>query len=191
MDNVTRQLEESKHIDNAIIEIDKHILQILIASMTVAVTLLSAIGGLAIGKEGVNVSIIHAYAALTPNLLIIPSFYLMLSQRIDMMRLGAYRRVFFEEQYKFDGWETRLGRLRIIEIKESNDPVPLIFWAIFFSSMSLFDYVILKCGAASFHLMVPLVPSLFIIYPHYQWRRVVTIDLPRYVELWREVAKGN
>lgn len=188
MDKATRKLEEFKHISSAILEIDKRILQILTASTAVAVALLSAIAGLALGKEGVTVTVIHAYAALAPNLLMIPSFHLMLSQRIDMMRLGSYRRVFFEEQDKLEGWETRLERFRALKKMESNDPVPYIVWTIFIASGALFIFGVFKSGAMLCHLLGLILPAVLIVWPHYKWSHVVSVELPRQVKLWRKVA---
>lgn len=193
MDEETHQLEEFKHIGSAILEIDKRILQILTASTAVAAVLLSAIGGFLFGRGGRTVSVIHAYAALAPNLLTVPAFYLILSQRIDMMRLGSYRLVFFEEKSKFEGWETRLQIFRKLEkeeSKESNDPVPWIFWGVFWVSALLFFYAVFRSGVTCWHwhLWWLAVPAVFIGWAHYKWRHVVCEDLRRHVELWRKVA---
>ena len=189
MDEATHQLEEFKHIGNAILEVDKRILQILMASTAIGVTLLSAIGGFYFGKQGETISVIHAYGALAPNLIIVPAFYLILAQRIDMMRLGSYRFVFFEEQNNFQGWETRLKKLREQqnEKDESHDPLPWIFWTVFLASAALFCYAVSKSCAPFWHILALALPIAFILWAHIKWNRVVDVNLHEHIKLWRGV----
>lgn len=147
--------------------------------------------GLVLGKGEAKVNVILAYAALAPNLLVIPSFYLMLSQRRDMMRMGSYRRVFLEEQDRIEGWETRLEKFRVLVNKEANDPVPWIIWAVFAASAALFIFVVLESRASLYHLLVLLLPVAFITSPHCKWKRVVAVELPEHVKVWRKVASGK
>jgi hypothetical protein len=160
MDSNIYQVEEYKHIYTAIIEGEKQILQIFGGTIVVAVSLLSAVTGLILGRAGSQVTTMLAYAALAPNLLVIPSFYLLLSQRIALMRMGSYRRVFFEEQNEIRGWETRLGRFRNLKNTESNDPISYSFWAVFCASAVLFGHGIFVSGTPSRHLFI-LVLFLF------------------------------
>jgi hypothetical protein len=185
MNSNNYQVEEYKYIGTAITEIEKHILQIFGGTIVVAVPLLSAVAGLALGKDGSQVTIMLAYAALAPNILVIPSFYLLLSQRMNLIRLGSYRQVFLEEQNGIEGWETRLEKFRAQEGTESNDPIPYTFWAVFLVSAALFFYGISKSNASLRHLFVLTVPIIFIGWCHHRWRRVVPKELPRYLALWR------
>jgi hypothetical protein len=105
-------LAEYKHISDAIIEIDidGRIVQVFTGSMTVGVALLSAVAGFAFGKHDQIPVLLAAYGALGPDIVVIPAFYLLLSFRRDIVRLGSYRRVFLEEHNEIEGWETRLER---------------------------------------------------------------------------------
>ncbi len=188
MDQNQYQLEDYKQIWNAIIDVDKRILQVFGSTIVIAVSLLSAVAGLVLGKgAGDGMSIVFAYLGLAPSLILIPSFNLMLSQRIDIMRLGAYRRVFYEEQYAREGWEVHLYKFRNLEQKESNDPIPWSFWAIFAASAALFSYGLIKTCASLWHLSFLVIPTIFLGTTHYKWSRVISKILPKYVELWRKV----
>jgi hypothetical protein len=191
MDANTHQVEEYKYIGTAITEVEKHILQIFGGTIVVAVPLLSAVAGLVLGKEGTQVTIVLAYAALVPNILVIPSFYLLLSQRMNLIRLGSYRRVFLEEQNRIEGWETRLEKFRAREGSESNDPIPYTFWAVFLVSAALFFHGISKSSASLCHLSVLGVPIVFIAWCHHKWRGIVRKELPRYLALWRKEIGGE
>ena len=189
MDKNDHTAEEYKHISSAIIDIHNRVLQVFGIAVTVSVSLLSVVAGLALGKEGTPITVILAYAALGPDFLLIPAFYLMVSQRADIMRLGSYRRIFFEEHCGIEGWETQLERFRKREKAEPNDPIPYTIWAIFLASAALFGYGVVQDKASLFHLLVLFVPLILIVRAHYRWGKVVAKELPRYLELWREVSR--
>jgi hypothetical protein len=79
-------LQEYKHISDAIIDIDRRMVQVFTGSITIEVTLLSAVAGLAFGKEQDQITILLAYVALAPDILVIPAFYLLVAFRLDIIR---------------------------------------------------------------------------------------------------------
>lgn len=184
-------LEEYKHISSAILEIDKRILQVFAVTIAVAVSLLSAVAGLVLGKQHGPVTVVLAYTALAPGVLVIAAFYLMLSQRLDMMRLGSYRRILFEERNQIEGWETQLEKFRKLEKIEANDPIPYTYWAVLLASGILFTYGIVEAEGSLYHSFM-LVPLLLLLgRAHYRWMRVVPTELSRYFDLWRKVIASK
>ena len=184
-------LEEYKHIADAILDIDRRILQVFAVSIAVGVSLLSAVAGLALGGQQDQITVVLAYAALAPDFLVIPAFYLTLSFRIEIMRLGSYRRVFFEERNEIEGWETRLAKFRKLETREANDSVPYTYWAVFLASAILFGYGVIQAQASLPHLFSLAIPFSLLLCANYKWTCVVSKELPRHLSLWRKVSSDN
>src|SRR6266511_2477461 len=162
MDKDKYSLEEYKYIAEAILEIDKRILQVFAVATAVSISLLSAVASLILGKQQGQITVVLAYAALAPDILVVPAFYLMLSQRLDMIRLGSYRQIFFEERNEIEGWETQLEKFRKLEKTEANDPIPYTYWTLFLASVALFVYGIIEVRASLCHLFILGLPLMFL-----------------------------
>lgn len=58
-----------------------------------------------------------------PALACVPFLFVMVAQRRDLVRGGAYIRVFFEDRFGRKGWQGRKGQFTIEAKGESNDPI--------------------------------------------------------------------
>lgn len=185
-------LQEYKHISDAILDIDRRIVQVFTGSMTVGVALLSAVAGLAFGKQQDQITVPLAYAALAPDFVVIPAFYLIRFYRVDIMRLGSYRRIFVEERNEIEGWETRLEKFRTLDKRgEANDPIPWSYWAVIVASAALFVYGIIAAHVCLAHAYILAVPVAFLLYAHRKWKRVIPKELPDHLRLWTEVRSSE
>jgi hypothetical protein len=187
MNSDTYEIEEYRHLAAVIVEVEKLMLQIFVGTFAFAVPLLSALTGWLLQRSAGAISILGCYAMLAPNLLVLPSFYLLLSQRTTLIRLGSYRRVFFEERNEIKGWETRLETFRKMVRTESNDPIAYTFWVVSLLSAVLFVYAIYKSCESPFNLLILFAPFTFLVWCHNKWICVVRREFPKYLEHWRAV----
>lgn len=188
-------LEEYKHINDAIFDMDKRILQVFGVTIIVVASLIAAIGKIFFehylsNSENIqSFSCYLAYLSFLPYLILIPSFYLIIGIKVDMMRLGSYRLIFFEEKAKRTGWESRLKKLRNYSLPESLDSIPLTYWALFLGSAILFVFAVLKAYGYWLNYLVLLIPAATIGIAHYKWKRVITVDLNQFIEKWNLILR--
>ncbi len=180
--------EEYKQIFGLASQIEHRMLQIFGVSVAVSVSLLSAIGGLIFTGRGTQANgTIGLYLILIPNLFTIPSFSLILSHRIDLVRVAAYQKVFFENEEINVGWVTRLIKFRTHVKHESHDPIPLTYWAIMLISSAVFVFVTITSGLSYFHFISVPILILALWRIHASWRRVIPHMLQEYVDIWQKV----
>jgi hypothetical protein len=66
----------------------------------------------------------------SPALACVPLLLVMGAQRRDLVRAGAYIRVFFEDRIGRKGWQGRKGQFTVGMKGESNDPIILFYYSV-------------------------------------------------------------
>ena len=107
-----------------------------------------------------------------PALACVLFLFVMAAQRRDLVRAGAYIRVFFEDRVGRKGWQGRKGQFAIKG--ESNDPIILFYYLVWFGcvgvnrelsvALSLSEGVlagVVLCGLFWGHLRFRLAPKKF------------------------------
>lgn len=67
-----------------------------------------------------------------PALACVPLLFVMVAQRRDLVRGGAYIRVFFEDRFDRKGWQGRKAKFASGVKGESNDPIIWFYYAVLF-----------------------------------------------------------
>lgn len=190
-------LEEYKHINNAIFDMDKRILQVFGVTIIVVASLIAAVGKVFFEQylqNSGNIKILScslAYLSFLPYLILIPSFYLIIGIRVDMMRLGSYRLIFFEKKAKRSGWESRLKKLRTYSLPESLDSIPLTYWALFLGAAILFIFAVLKASGCWLNYFLLIIPTIATGFAHYKWKRAISVDLNQFIEKWDSILRAE
>lgn len=81
-------------------------------------------------QKGANIRDMMWWLAYLPALACLPLLFVMAAQRRDLIRAGAYIRVFFEDRVDREGWQGRKGQFRLKG--ESNDPIITFYFVVLF-----------------------------------------------------------
>ncbi|MBI3770602.1 MAG: hypothetical protein HY271_19200 [Deltaproteobacteria bacterium] len=189
------RLEEYRHISAAIIDLDGRIMTVFGLSLAAAGTLLGVTAPAVFGEAGPaghTAPLALACWSLAPALLVAAALKVQVNLRRDIIRLGLYRKVFFEE----DGvrglrWESALERFRRTFRGETNDPIPMAYWLIALASVTLSWSATRRAGVGA--LAWAIVLSVTVAVPallkrlHAEWLDVIRSDLPVIAEEWKPV----
>jgi hypothetical protein len=188
------RLEEYKQVFALVVDVERRLLQVLGATVTVGVTFLTATSGfLLLHSSRRPLSVAEAYFTLFPLILLIPSFSIVLGLRLDIARFAAYIVVFYEDGNPWPRWNSSLIRFRSPRLFESNDPVPYTYWLIAAGFLGLFFYALAQSASpVRTHIWIVFPICIVLghihriwrtaLYEYYQlcieeWRRVRTVDL--------------
>jgi hypothetical protein len=185
MDEIAK--EEYKHIFGLAIQIEQRMLQLFMLSVAVSVSLLSGICALLFSADiPERYSLLSTHLVLVPNLITVSAFILILSHRIALVRLSAYKSVFHEDKSELAGWGRRLHEFRKLKDSEAHDHIPITYWAILLVSLAIFVSLVMIEGKNHVYVLIGLVMVLPMAYFHYKWSNAVG-DLQDYYDLWNVV----
>ena len=178
--------EEYKILFEFGVRTEDRMLQVFSGTVTISVTLLSAIGGYLL-KEDRPVTAAEAYIALAPILMILPSFLLLVGMRRDMARIGAYVHVFFEEFGIL--WPKHLIAFRLRGGSfESLDTIPIAYCSLVIACFGIFFCLLYRSRIDQLpHACVLVVAGCLLVAISKRWRRAVSTHFEDCIVAWREV----
>ncbi len=187
-------------------EINSRINTVYSAAMTISVALLGALAvwALAFPKadDPALPAPLRALIFVLPNAITLPMFSHNLGQRRAIVQLAAYWKVMVDSAAQRLTWASRIelyretlasdarfARLR----SEANDPIPASYWSVYFASLVL---AVASCFFSNLPkhsefglLLLPVFGAVGILLTQltYEWRRVITHDLPDMTAAWLAV----
>jgi hypothetical protein len=123
--------EEYRQVRGEMVERDAFIRTTYLFSISAVGALSWAVISLYVGNTALTAKLIW-WMNYLPALVCIPLLFVMVAQRRDLIRGGAYISVFFEERYGREGWQRRKSRFTKGVKGESNDPILLFYYAVAF-----------------------------------------------------------
>lgn len=166
------KIEEYKEIRNEIRAREFAIAVFFQIALISSVTILSGVCAFFFNlkpNDSQNVYV-YTYAFLSPIVIMLPIFYLIISHRQDMHRSGTYLQVFFEDKKNGPLWETRLTKFREKQKNESLNFLPWIFWAIYVISSGLFITALISIPNFNMlNILLLLLFAIFIGIAHYRY----------------------
>jgi hypothetical protein len=174
------RLAEYRQISEAIMDIDRRLVQVFAGTVASAGVLVAA----AIGKRG-GTPLGAAVLSVAPSFLVLAALNFQVSLRREIAKLGMYRKVFFA-----DGtWERALTVLRDVDrTPEANDPMSAVYWCFVGLSVAL---VFIR--GSFWGLLLSAVAAYLLWQVDQQWKRVYDRnagDAARFERLW-EQAKNS
>jgi hypothetical protein len=179
------RLAEYRHISDAIMDIDRRLLQVFAGTVTAAGALVALAATRRGGSPAATVIL-----DVAPGFLVGAALNFQLGLRREIAKLGMYRKVFFEDGAVGGAtWERALGAFRKIDRSpEANDPVSLVYWVFVGLSAAL---VLVRGSCWG---LAPAAAAAYLLWRVEQrWKRVYepeTGECARFERVWRE-AKGE
>jgi hypothetical protein len=98
----------------------------------------------------------------SPALACVPLLFVMVAQRRDLVRGGAYIRVFFEDRFGRKGWQGRKEKFTSGVKGESNDPIIWFYYAVLFGCFLVNRALNIPCSYREVVVIVVVAACLFI-----------------------------